>query len=228
VVVVVHGGYWRARYDRSLMDGLCLDLAQHGVAAWNVEYRRVGSGGGWPETVEDVAAAVDLLAEIEAPLDLERVVAVGHSAGGQLAFWLAARPTLPTGTPGEGPHVVISAAASQAGILDLDLAARIAPSDEPTRALLGPPDDRTDIYELVSPRALLPLAIPQLVLHGDRDTTAALAISTSYADAAREAGDPCELRVLTRTGHFEHIDERTDAWHTARDWLLGYVNADRS
>ena len=100
VVVVVHGGYWRARYDRSLMTDLCLDLAAHGLAAWNLEYRRVGGGGGWPETFLDVAAGVDALASLEAPLDLENVLAVGHSAGGQLAFWAAARPTLPPGRPG--------------------------------------------------------------------------------------------------------------------------------
>ncbi len=70
VVVVVHGGYWKAQYDRSLMTDLCLDLAAHGLAAWNLEYRRVGSGGGWPATLLDVAAGVDLLADLEAPLDL--------------------------------------------------------------------------------------------------------------------------------------------------------------
>jgi acetyl esterase/lipase len=85
VCVVVHGGYWRAQYDRSLMTGLCDDLAAHGLAAWNLEYRRVGGGGGWPDTLLDVAAGVDSLAALEAPLDLARVVAIGHSAGGQLA-----------------------------------------------------------------------------------------------------------------------------------------------
>ncbi len=79
----MHGGYWRAKYDRSLMDDLCVDLSAHGLAAWNLEYRRVGAGGGWPETFLDVAAGVDALADLDAPLDLTRVVAVGHSAGGQ-------------------------------------------------------------------------------------------------------------------------------------------------
>ena len=87
VAVVLHGGYWRARYDRSLMTNVCVDLAAHGLAAWNLEYRRVGGGGGWPETFLDVAAGVDPLAQLDAPLDLGRVLAVGHSAGGQLALW---------------------------------------------------------------------------------------------------------------------------------------------
>jgi acetyl esterase/lipase len=227
-VIVVHGGYWRARYDRSLMSDLCLDLAVRGAAAWNIEYRRVGAGGGWPETFLDVAAATDLVNTIDAPLDLSRVAGVGHSAGGQLAFWIAARPTLPANAPGAEPRVRLHAAVSQAGILDLRLAARLAPSDEPTRALLGPPERNAAVYDLASPRERLPLGIPQLVLHGERDTTAALAISESYAEAAHAAGDPCELRVLPRTGHFEHIDARSDAWRLAREWLLGYATAARS
>src|SRR6476659_7616503 len=99
VVAVVHGGYWRAKYDRTLMTDVCLDLAGGGLAAWNLEYRRVGGGGGWPETLLDVAACIDLLADIDAPLDLANVLAVGHSAGGQLAFWAAARTTLPADAP---------------------------------------------------------------------------------------------------------------------------------
>lgn len=220
VVVVVHGGYWRARYDRSLMDGLCIDLAQHGLAAWNLEYRRVGSGGGWPETFHDVAAGVDALADLSiGRLDLGRVVTVGHSAGGQLAFWLAARPGFPPDACGAGPRVEIRAAVSQAGVLDLLLAATLAPSAEPTLALLGDPGERPNVYGLASPRERVPLGIPQLVLHGDRDDDVSMEIAESYAAAARGSGDPCELRVLPDTGHFEHIDQRSSAWRIARSWL---------
>jgi len=228
VVVVVHGGYWKAQYDRSLTTDLCLDLAGHGLAAWNLEYRRVGSGGGWPATFLDVAAGVDLLAELDAPLDLSRVVAVGHSAGGQLALWAASRPTLPADAPGADPRVAIRAAVSQAGVVDLTLAAGLTPSSTPTRALLGDPSAHYERYVLASPRERLPLGIPQLVLHGDRDTTVSMRIATSYAAAARSAGDPCELLVLSRTGHFEHIDARSEAWHVARDWLVAQVSATRN
>ncbi len=228
VVVVVHGGYWRARYDRSLMTDLCLDLAAHGLAAWNLEYRRIGGGGGWPETFLDVAAGVDALASLEAPLDLENVLAVGHSAGGHLAFWASARPTLPPGAPGADPKVRIAAAVSQAGILDLRLAAALEPSAGPTAAFVGDPGARADVYELASPRARVPLGIPQLMLHGDRDETASIRISESYAAAASEAGDPCELRVLPETGHIEHIDAGSDAWGVAREWLERYASAARS
>jgi acetyl esterase/lipase len=228
VAVVVHGGYWRAQYDRSLMEGLCLDLAAHGLAAWNLEYRRVGGGGGWPETFLDVAAGVDALDGVDAPLDLTRVVAVGHSAGGQLALWAAARETLPAETPGAEPRIRIRAAVSQAGVLDLTLAAGLMLSSTPTRALLGDPTQHFERYVLASPRERLPLGIPQLVLHGDRDDTVSMRIATSYATAARNAGDPCELRVLSRTGHFEHIDAGSDAWHVARDWLVDQSSAARS
>ena len=228
VAVVVHGGYWRAQYDRSLMEGLCLDLAAHGMVAWNLEYRRVGGGGGWPETFLDVAAGVDALADVAAGLDLSRVVAVGHSAGGQLALWAAARGTLPAEAPGAEPRVRIAAAVSQAGVLDLTLAAGLMPSATPTRALLGDPATHFERYVLASPRERLPLGIPQLVLHGDRDDTVSMRIATSYATAARNAGDECELRVLSRTGHFEHIDAGSDAWHVARDWLADQASAARS
>ena len=228
VCVVVHGGYWRAQYDRSLMTGVCDDLAAHGVAAWNVEYRRVGNGGGWPETFLDVAAGIDALAELDAPIDLSVVLAVGHSAGGQLALWAAARSTLPDDVPGAAPRVAITAAVSQAGVLDLTLAAGLMPSSTPTRALLGDPTSNYDRYVVASPRERLPLGIPQLVLHGDQDDSVSMRIATSYATAARNAGDACELRVLTHTGHFEHIDTGTEAWHVAREWLVGQASAARS
>jgi acetyl esterase/lipase len=225
---VIHGGFWRAQYDRSLMTDLCLDLAARGLAAWNLEYRRVGNGGGWPATFEDVAAGVDLVAELDAPLDLSRVSSVGHSAGGQLALWAAARPGLLAGAPGAAPRVLVRSTVSQAGVLDLRLAAQLRPSGEPTRALLGDPDEHGVRYDLVSPRERLPLGTAQLLLHGDRDEIVSMRIATSYASAAREAGDPCELRVLTGVGHFEHIDARSHVWHTAREWLVAQASAERS
>jgi acetyl esterase/lipase len=100
VVVLVHGGSWGRRYGRIVMRGLAGDLLRGGWAVWNIEYRRIGNGGGWPETFEDVAAAIDLLAAINAPIDLDRVSLVGHSAGGHLALWAASRPSLPSGAPG--------------------------------------------------------------------------------------------------------------------------------
>ena len=119
VAVLIHGGYWRAKYDLRLQDPLVPDLAGRGWAVWNLEYRRLGwrSRGGWPATFEDVAAGIDHLGRVDAPLDLARVVAIGHSAGGHLALWAAARRGLPAGAPGAEAAVRAGAAVAQAGVV---------------------------------------------------------------------------------------------------------------
>jgi acetyl esterase/lipase len=124
VVVVIHGGYWRSAYTAALGAPLAQDLAHHGMVAWNLEYRRADSGGGWPATFEDISDGIDKLAEladldIGYPLNLSRVVGLGHSAGGQLAVWAAARTKFPAGSPGARPKVKLLAVVSQSGVLDL-------------------------------------------------------------------------------------------------------------
>jgi acetyl esterase/lipase len=96
VMVVIHGGSWQARHGKIVMRGLVGDLVRRGWAAWNIEYRPLGNGGGWPATFEDVAAAIDHLRQLDAPLDLTRVCVLGHSAGGHLALWAAGRERLPS------------------------------------------------------------------------------------------------------------------------------------
>ena len=100
VMILIHGGSWRKRYSRVVMRALAGDLVRRGWAVWNIEYRRLGDGGGWPATFEDVAAAIDHLDELQAPLDLERVSVLGHSAGGHLALWAGRAQKLPRGAPG--------------------------------------------------------------------------------------------------------------------------------
>src|SRR4051794_23939254 len=119
VVVLVHGGFWRWGWDRTLMTPLARDLASRGFAAWNIEYRRVGQeGGGWPGTLDDVAAAADAVPGLDA-VDPTRAVTIGHSAGGQLALWLAGRHRIVRGAPGAAPRLHPVAAVSQAGVADL-------------------------------------------------------------------------------------------------------------
>lgn len=204
VVVVVHGGFWRQRWDRTTATPLARDLAARGYLGWNVEYRRVGQdGGGWPGTLDDVAAAVDALADVE-EADTERVVTVGHSAGGHLALWLAAR---------EEPRVRVGAAVSLAGVADLESGARAELGDGAVSELLGGgPDVVPERYARASPAALLPLGVPQVLVHGARDEVVPPQQSRDYAERARAAGDDVELVELPGADHFDVIDPDHDAW----------------
>jgi acetyl esterase/lipase len=208
---VLHGGFWRAAYDRSLMAALCADLAARGLAAWNLEYRRLGGGGGWPQTFADVAAGVDRLAALEAELDLGRVSCVGHSAGGQLALWAASR---------RWARVTIGRVVSQAGVCDLAEAARLGLSRGAADELLGGSlSAHPGRLAAASPAARLPLGVPQLLVHGELDDAVPIAMAEAYARAARAAGDDVELVRLPRTGHFEHLDPASEAWRAAIAFL---------
>ena len=218
VVVLVHGGFWRSSYDRTLMDPLAADLVTRGWAAWNIEYRRVGeAGGGWPGTFDDVAAAVDHLATLVAdgaPLDLDRVVAVGHSAGGHLALWLAAR---------DEPAVALAAAVSQAGVADLVVAADTGVGGRAVPDLLGgTPNEVPERYAECSPVALVPLGVPTLCVHGDADPLVPIDQSERWVVAATAAGDEAEL-VTFAGGHFEVLDPAHESWRAVVERLDGLV-----
>ncbi len=194
VVVVLHGGFWRARYGCDLMDDLCDDLVARGYTAWNVEYRRVGADGGWPATFDDVEAATSR-AKALGPL----LVTIGHSAGGQLAVWAGAR-------------CGAALAVSQAGVLDLEDAWHRGLSSHASGELLGgSPAEVPERYAAASPAALLPLGVPQLLVHGRRDDTVPVEMSRAYAGRAREAGDDVEL-VESDEGHFECLDPSSASW----------------
>ena len=201
VAVLIHGGFWRQRYGRELEGGIARDLVARGWAVWNVEYRRLGGGGGWPATLEDVAEAIHAL-----PLEAERV-AIGHSAGGQLAVWAAA----------EG---LVDAAVSQAGALDLDELSRLGTSDSVVNQLLGgTPEEVPHRYEQASPRRRLPIGMPLLLVHGERDDDVPVHVSREFAAAAREAGDDCELVVIGDESHYEHLEPGSRCWAATTSWL---------
>jgi acetyl esterase/lipase len=210
-VVVVHGGFWRDRYDRTVMTPLANDLAARGYLAWNVEYRRVGrDGGGWPGTLEDVAAAVDALAE-RPEVDRDRVVSLGHSAGGHLALWLASRKGVP---------VRMAGVVSLAGVADLVRGHAAGLGNGAVADLVGGgPEEYPERYAFASPAALLPLGVPQLLVHGARDELVPIDQSRSYGRAARTAGDEVELLELPAADHFDVVDPDHPAWAAVVEWL---------
>ena len=222
VAVVVHGGFWRAGYGVELARPLAADLRAAGWAAVAVEYRRVGSGGGWPHTLADVAAAVDALPELAVAgrLDLTDVTVVGHSAGGHLAAWTAGRHLLPDGAPGAGPRVRVRTAVLQAGVLDLADAARQDLGRGAVPAFLGGrPDDVPDRCATADPVRLLPTGARVLCVHGAGDDVVPVRQSDRYAAAARAAGDRVEVRVVPGD-HMALIDPRGEPWRLVRDWLV--------
>jgi acetyl esterase/lipase len=213
VAVLLHGGFWREQHSLDLDDGLARDLAGRGWAAWNVEYRRVGevSGGGYPVTLEDVAAAVDFLAGLDAPLDLQRVVAIGHSAGGQLALWAAAR---------DDAVVPLAGVVAQAGVTDLRAAERDPDGEEAIAKFIGGyAADVPERYADASPIERLPIGVPQLLVHGTEDVRVPVDMSRRYAEAARAAGDDVELVVRPGEDHFVHLDAGGGAWADVVGWL---------
>lgn len=225
VVVLVHGGFWRAGYDRSLMEPLVASVVAEGWAAWNIDYRPIGEGGGWPTTFTDVAAAVDHLATEaeEHGLDLDRVAVVGHSAGGTLALWSAARERLPADVPGAGPAVRPIAVVSQAGVTNLAAGAIEGLGQGAVVALMGgqPTGDGGDAYLDASPIERLPLGpmSRQLLVHGADDAIVPAEQSQTYAARARDAGDEVTLQVLADTDHLAVIDPGSEAWAGVVAWL---------
>lgn len=196
IVVVIHGGFWKAAYDLALGRPLAADLARHGWIAWNLEYRRVGNGGGWPATATDIAAGIDRLASIP-DLATSTVVTLGHSAGGQLALWAGARID---------PAVPITAAISQAGVLDLDAAVRDRLGSDAVRAFVAA-DDRAE----ADPIRQVPLDIPVWCVHGNRDDTVPIGQSRAYVAAATAAGASATLIELD-ADHYDLIDPASQAW----------------
>ncbi len=213
VAVLLHGGFWRHHWTRDTTESIAVDLTSRGYATWNVEYRRVGMGGGYPATLQDVAAAVDHLDELAAEyhLDLERVTVLGHSAGGQLALWAAGRDRLDEGSPGAGPRVVPAAAMSLAGITDLETGEATDLGDGAVAGFLGKAD-RNEAYRAASPIRMLPATRPHIVVHGKADDRVPSSFAHSYVEAGRRPGTLVELLEIPEADHFDPIDPLSAAW----------------
>jgi acetyl esterase/lipase len=219
VVVLIHGGFWRAVYTKRLMNWLAKDVVARGWAAWNIEYRRVGflgGDGGWPNTLLDVAAALDHLAVIDDDVDLARVVTCGHSAGGQLALWAAARRRLPAASPGAGGTVTVRGAVSLSGVADLEEADRLGLGAQATARFMGGHwDEEPDRYRHASPRALLPLGVPQALIHAGNDSVVPPSMSREYQTLATSLGDDARSLLVDGIGHRQLINPKGRGWATA-------------
>ena len=222
VVLLVHGGCWRARWGLDHVRSLGTALAKEGFAVWSLEYRRIGDeGGGWPGTFQDVARGADHLRRLAEryPLDLDRVVAMGHSAGGHLALWLAGRGRLPADSPLRAPEpLALAGVVGLAPIADLAAAAagRVC-GDAIPELLGGAPGELPGVLRQASPRELLPLGAPSRSIVGERDTIVPPALVTDYAAAARGAGDDALAEIVPNVGHFELVDPASAAWPSVRD-----------
>ena len=223
VVCLLHGGFWRMPYGREEMSAIATDLASRGYAVWNIEYRRIGSpGGGWPGTMEDIAAAIDHLAVLaagEVDLDLRRVAVVGHSAGGHLALCASAR----RGEPDSrfAPRKIFPAAvAGLAAVVDLHATFALNSGNSAVSALFGgSPSQYPTRYARASPLGLVPLGVRQLILHGTEDDALPVALAREYVKAARHVGDNVDYVELPGMGHMEYLDPASQAHDALCKWL---------
>lgn len=231
VVISIHGGFWQDKYNLSDFFALDQQLVDAGLATWNIEYRRVGqSGGGYPQTFEDVSLAINYLATIakEYPIDLEKVIVIGHSAGGQLALWAASRYQHELDGLGEPVAIKFVGVVSMAGVSDLqamwsdqqntEMAGTVA------RFMGGTPDEQLHRYLLASPIELLPLGVKTVLIHGDADTKVPIELSEAYQARARANGDDVQLIEIPGATHFDLTDENSQAWQITKEAILQIIN----
>ncbi|MGW1785112.1 alpha/beta hydrolase [Streptomyces sp. NPDC002143] len=226
LVVVLHGGAWRAPYDRRHVTPFAEYLAGRGFAVANVEYRRGAESpapegtspvaGRWPDTFDDVAAALDalpaLVREAVPQADARRMVLVGHSAGGHLALWAAARHVLPADAPWRtGGPVPLRGVVALAPIADFAVAEKLDVCGGASRQLLGGEEQFDERRPYADPALLLPTGIATTLVQGRSDLVVPQAVAEAYADAAAKAGEVVGLTLLEDVGHFPLIDPAADA-----------------
>lgn len=210
LAILIHGGFWRARYDLTHAGHLCAALTKAGFATANVEYRRVGNpGGGWPGPLQDVEAALRSVIDTAKnnALDLKRLIVIGHSAGGQLALALASR------------HPELRGVVALAPVSDLRSAYdRHLSNDAVVEFLGGVPSGVPAKYAEASP-VDLKISVPQIIIHGTHDETVPIEMSRSYVERKRRQDENVRLLELD-CGHFELIDPSSAAWSTVQQAAL--------
>jgi acetyl esterase/lipase len=222
-VLMVHGGCWQTEIaDRSIMNWISEDLRRRGIAVWNIDYRGVDRpGGGYPGTYLDASAATDALRQSAGQynLKLKRLTAVGHSAGGHLALWLAGRPRLAKhSTLRPSKPLPIRTVISLGGLPDLEQAARPPGSGCGTEVISRISGGR---YDETSVPRLAPLGVRQVLINGSQDSIIPNAFASDYVRVMRSRGDKVVVRMVDQSGHVELIAPGTTAWLTA----VGEINS---
>ncbi|MEZ0164969.1 alpha/beta hydrolase family protein [Kineococcus sp. LSe6-4] len=219
LLVVVHGGGWQAGFDRRDVNALVGDLVGRGYPVLNVDYRGHGDGGGWPSTFTDAATAVDLatVAASQFSLPVDRVCCVGHSAGGHLAMWAAARRGLPAGAPGADPRLTPALAASLSGVLNPTAAAGSDPNV--VGVFGGSPAEVDDRFALGDPARLAPYGMPLWAGAGTADEIVPPAQTEVFCDAVRAAGDTVEEQLVPGADHGAGKDPGGPLVASFRAWL---------
>ena len=224
VVVFVHGGWWKAAYGLEYGGFLCEALKKQGIATWSLEYRRVGNvGGGWPGTFEDVAAGFEFLRTLAESyaLDLGRVVAMGHSAGGHLAFWLAGRHHVPAESAVARPavalplHGVIALAGAVGLQMTIDLSGWFTFAHDKGEVLAlmgGPPSHYPERYKAGDRAELLPFNVPQALIQGTEDDQIPPGLPEKWAERARRLGEQVRVEKIAGADHFDVVDPESKAW----------------
>lgn len=225
--IAIHGGFWRNRYDLAYLGHLCAALAMRGIATWNIEYRRVGDpDAGWPGTFHDVAAAGQHLVDYadELNVDPDKVIALGHSAGGHLASWLASLDGVPPDSEIAATPLPLRGAVPLAGVMDLTRCFELRLSADAVVGLLGgSPVDVPERYAAASPVALVPAPVPHLLVHGTWDEDVPIEMSERYQQSATAAGGRSVLMALPRADHFDVVDPESPAWPAIEDAIVRLV-----
>jgi acetyl esterase/lipase len=229
VVILAHGGCWRDRFGLAPLGQLARRMSDLGAAVWSVEFRRLGGGGGWPTTFTDIAAGADFLRTLanSHSLDLSRVIAAGHSAGGHLALWLAARHTLaPTAELFSPAPLPIQSVISLAGIPDLEMAqSEGICAGAPGELMGGEAHAFAARYREGSPHRCLPLGVPHVHIVGEQDTLVPAAYVTRFVDFASGQHEDVTLHIVPNAGHFEIVNAQSFAFETVAAALRDALEA---